>query len=153
MIQNDRLVSTFCAVALFLLLSGTDGFSSMSRRRIFSRGTASLQQRTEVAPMPLLPSTTGIIQPLSFCKSIMENDEASKSDARFRIGSWWKRRTSPRRKSDSKKIGRRAMLISAASVLVTLVARPTMALAMGGGMGGLKGPVAPMQRYVWQVMD
>jgi hypothetical protein len=151
MIQNGRLVSTFCGVALFLLLSGIDGFSSASRRRIFSRGTASLQQRT-VAPMPLLPSTTGIIQPLSSCKSKMENDEGSKSDTRFRIGSWWKRRISPRRKSEAKKIGRRAMLISAASLLVTLVVRPTMALAMGGGMGP-KGPVAPMQRYVWRVMD
>jgi hypothetical protein len=152
MIPNRRLVSTLCGVVWLLLLSGTDGFSSVSRRRIFSRGTASLQQRT-VAPIPLLPSTTGIMQPLSSCQSKMENDEGSKSDARSRIGSWWKKRISPRRKSDAKKIGRRAMLISAASVLVTLVTRPTIALAMGGGMGGPKGPVLPMQRYVWQVMD
>lgn len=49
-------------------------------------------------------------------------------------------------KGKGTKTSRRTLLISFASLLVTLVARPTLALAMGGGMGGPKGPVAPMQR-------
>lgn len=42
--------------------------------------------------------------------------------------------------------GRRALLAALASALLTLVVRPTRALAMGGGMGGAKGPVAPIAR-------
>lgn len=40
----------------------------------------------------------------------------------------------------------RALRIGLASVLVTIFARPTLAVAMGGGIGGSKGPVAPMLR-------
>ncbi len=50
--------------------------------------------------------------------------------------------------SKSARLSNRTLFISAVSVLVALVVRPTLALAMGGGMGGSKGPVAPMQRYV-----
>lgn len=40
----------------------------------------------------------------------------------------------------------RAVLVSVASALMALLVRPTRALAMGGGMGGSKAAVAPMQR-------
>jgi hypothetical protein len=43
------------------------------------------------------------------------------------------------------KLSKRTMLISFASLLVTLCVRPTLALAMGG-MAGTKGPVAAMSR-------
>ena len=40
---------------------------------------------------------------------------------------------------------KRALLLGVASTCLTLLAWPTVALAMGGGMGA-KGPVAPMRR-------
>jgi hypothetical protein len=51
-----------------------------------------------------------------------------------------------RSKCSPGKLSKRTMLISFASLLVTLFVRPTMALAMGG-MAGTKGPVSPMNRY------
>jgi hypothetical protein len=47
-------------------------------------------------------------------------------------------------------LSKRAMLISFASLLVTLFVRPTVAMAMGG-MAGTKGPVSPMSRYALNV--
>ena len=41
---------------------------------------------------------------------------------------------------------RKTLLLGLGSIFVTLVCRPTFAVAMGGGMGGSKGPVAPMPR-------
>jgi hypothetical protein len=49
-------------------------------------------------------------------------------------------------KISATKISRRGLLLGLASLLVNLVWRPTVAIAMGGGMGGSKGPVAPMPR-------
>ena len=40
------------------------------------------------------------------------------------------------------------MILGAASALVGLLFRPAAALAMGGGMGGVKAPAVPLQRYV-----
>lgn len=40
----------------------------------------------------------------------------------------------------------KGLVMTLASFLATLVCRPTLAFAMGGGMGGSKGPVAPIPR-------
>ena len=48
-------------------------------------------------------------------------------------------------KQKTSAVGRRTMLVGMASFLVTMLARPTMTLAMGA-MGGSSGPVAPMAR-------
>lgn len=46
----------------------------------------------------------------------------------------------------SRKTNRSFLFISAVSAMAAMVLRPKMAFAMGGGMGGIKGPIAPMQR-------
>ena len=51
-------------------------------------------------------------------------------------------------RSSARKNNRAFLFLSAASALAAMVVRPSLAFAMGGGMGGLKGPIAPMQRLV-----
>jgi hypothetical protein len=45
----------------------------------------------------------------------------------------------------------RTFLLSAAFLLVSCFINPSIALAMGGGMGGPKGPIVPMTRYGYRV--
>ena len=49
-------------------------------------------------------------------------------------------------KGSATRMSHKALLFGFGSFLVTLLFRPTLAVAMGGGLGGSKGPVAPMPR-------
>jgi hypothetical protein len=81
------------------------------------------------------------IRPIHSFHSKNYDECTSRIGFRNRLKSSWKKIASQK----NEKIRRRTMVVSAASVLVTLLARPTITLAMGA-MGGSKGPVAPMQR-------
>lgn len=127
-------------LALACYSKPADGFG-VSRSNFFTKSCAS----PRVQHIPVTPESTSV-QALRY----HSGEESSRK-------SRWYSQLNPipkiRRKAaqwqprfPGAKAGKRALLISVASVLVTLVARPTLALAMGGGMGGSKGPVAPMAR-------
>ena len=65
---------------------------------------------------------------------------------RNRVTSAWQK-VMPQRNKDNNKAGlsKRRVLFGAAAFIVSMLARPIASLAMGG-MGGSKGPVAPMER-------
>jgi hypothetical protein len=130
-----RVVTILC-----LLIGGVDGFSVS--KCIFSRRASA---SPKVEHIPLLPSTR-IPSIRSIKASVGDAESHKRGGFRNRVTSLRENIRGPWRKSDGK-VGRRAMLVSVASALVALLARPTRALAMGA-MGGTKGPVAPLQRYV-----
>jgi hypothetical protein len=130
-------------VAIFCVLGRSDGFSGVSER-IFSRRTTS--QTPKVQYIPLVPSAARFQSTSTFKGSSGNEEVQQRKGLRNRVNSAWTKIRRPR--NYVSKSSRRAMLISAASALTVLVGRPMLALAMGGGMGGLKGPVAPMERYV-----
>ena len=138
--MRGDLIKYSAPLLVFLLAYPTDGFGSPSGR-IFSpirRSTATTSPRIQHIPVTAPVSSHS---KLHSSKAMQESQRGSRTNpVRFLRTKLSQLRSSTRTK--------RNLLISAAGLFVTLIGRPTMALAMGGMGGAPRGPVAPMQRYV-----
>ena len=139
--KNTRSTMRVATVFFIILLGNADCFGVS---KLISSRKASVSPL--VKPIPLVPSTRipSINSPRKVSQGSAEIDKSGGFINRFKF--FQEKIRGVCRKPDGK-IARRAMLVSVASALVALLGQPTKALAMGA-MGGSKGPVAPMQRYV-----
>ena len=139
---------TTLVLVVTLAVQHIHGFSLSSR--IFSKKESPRVQHIPISP-PCSASTLSSVQLPTITttskKSFTINPIQRRwwSSGSYRLGKlqdFVKWRLLPRKNN------RAFLFLSAASALAAMVLRPTMAFAMGGGMGGIKGPIAPMQRSV-----
>jgi hypothetical protein len=121
--------SILAILVAFCFFSGIDGFVPSLTTRTFS------ESKHVMAPTRIR-STTSL-------QALRSHQVAPRIGFRNRVKTTWKKVFQQENKKQT--LRRRTMLLSAASALVTLLARPAITLAMGG-MGGTKGSVAPMER-------
>ena len=128
------------AILLALVTNGAQAFGVS--KRIFPQRRAV----PRVEHIPLYPSSKiSSIPSHQACESDIGNSKRRGLRNRFRS---LRDRVRGLKKTSNLKSGRHYAVIGVvASALLSLVIKPTKALAMGA-MGGPKGPVAPMQRYV-----
>jgi hypothetical protein len=121
--------SILAILVAFCFFSGIDGFVPSLTTRTFS------ESKHLMAPTRFR-STTSL-------QALRSHQVAPRIGFRNRVKKTWKKVFQQGSKKQT--LRRRTVLLSAASALVALLARPAVTLAMGA-IGGTKGPVTPMER-------
>ena len=141
--HNERIMSVrnllLAAVLVILMGAPSWAFSPTARSPAFPLHTLSMK-RQNVAAAPVSNEIHGVSKWKRFRQRI--------------VGRFRRPASPPVSVTSSTHYSKRHMLLAGASFLAAILARPVGALAAAGGMGGsIKGPIVPLERYVYPIFS